>query len=173
MYKLIGLLLVLAPLPAAAAGARGEWKVFHSKEGNYEVQLPGSPQENRNSVKTSVGTVYVVLAILEVKKHEGYYVGFSELPEAVIKSETEDRRLDNARDGAVSNSRGKLKSEKQIKLDGHKGRELEIEVDGKTLIRARLYHVNNRLYQVMVVGSRELVASADTGKFLDSFKLVK
>src|SRR5262245_1267850 len=128
MFNFMGMLLLLAPLPGASVTV-GEWKTFTSKEGNYEVQLPGEPRENRNSVKTSVGTGIVVLAVLEVKQGEGnYVVGFSELPEAVIKSDTEEKRLDNARDGAVSSVKGKLKSEKQIKLDTHNGRELEIEV---------------------------------------------
>jgi len=164
------MLVLLTPLPAAA----GEWKAFNSKEGNYEVQLPGTPRENRNSVKTSVGTVYVVLAVVPVNKGEGnYVVGFSELPEAVVKADSEAKRLDNARDGAIASVKGKLKSEKEVKLDGHSGRELDIEVGNGMLVRARFYAVNNRLYQVMAVGSRDLVGSTDTGKFLNSFKLVK
>src|SRR5438128_700379 len=138
MYKLMGLLLLLAPLPAAARPAPGEWKAFTSKAGGYEVQLPGTPQEKSHPVKTSAGSIYVALAILDLKKGEGnYLVGYSELPDGVVKADTEEKHLDNARDGAVSSSRGKLKGEKHIKLDGHTGREVDIEIDAKTVVRAR------------------------------------
>jgi hypothetical protein len=172
MWMLMGVLLLLAPVPAAETDPVGEWKSFISKEGNYEVQMPGTPLENRKIVKLPNGTVFVVQATLEVKKGE-YVVGFSEHPDAVVKADTAEKRLDNARNGVLSKTHAKLKSEKQIKLEGHNGRELDLEINANLVVRARLFVINNRMYQLMVVGPRELVASADTGKFLDSFKLVK
>lgn len=175
MYKLMATLLLLLP-PSLVANQTGDWKAFASKDGGYEVQLPGVPLEQRQSIKTSVGTVYVVLAVLELKKGDSnnvFLVGYAEQPEVVVKSDTEEKRLDNARNGAVSNVRGKLKAEKQIKIDTHNGRELDIETDARNMVRFRFYFVNDRLYQVMVSGSREMVTGADAKKFLDSFKLVK
>src|SRR5207244_3119777 len=111
---------------------------------------------------------------LDVKKGEGSYVlVFADFSEAMLKGGSDEKRLDNARDGAVTSAKGKLKAEKRITLDKHPGRELHIEVEGKTAVRTRFYAVKNRLYQVLAVGTRELVFSKDTDRFLDSFKLTR
>ncbi len=160
-------LLSLASPPAA-------WKPFSSPAGHFTVLLPGVPLEQKQSVKTSIGTVELILFILEVKKAQGsYVVGYSELPEPAVQVGTEEKRLDNARDGAVASAKGKLKSEKRIALQGHHGRDLLIEVDGKHVIRTRFYAVKNRLYQVLAVGPADWVAARESSKFLDSFKLTK
>ncbi len=173
MYKLLGWFLLLAPVSVAVGQNPGEWKEFVNKPGGFQVLLPGTPQEHQQSVNTSVGKVYVVLTVAELKKGgDAYVVGVSVLPDSAVK-ETEERRLDHARDGAVSSVKGKLRSEKALKLGGHPGRELLIDVDGKTEVRAQLYAVKNQLYQVMAVGSPALVGSADTDKFFKSFKLLK
>lgn len=40
-------------------------------------------------------------------------------------------------------------------------------------IRARIYLVGNRLYQVMVIGTDSYTTSSGANAFLDSFKLIE
>jgi hypothetical protein len=91
-----------------------------------------------------------------------------------VKRADLERRLDQARDGAVENSGGKLRKEQLIELiDGdkrHPGRDLLIDKNGEVIARIRIYVVERRLYQVMVLGNP---SAKDASTFMDSFRLNK
>jgi hypothetical protein len=161
---------------AAFGGADGEWKTFTPKAGGFTASFPGTPSEHKQSVKTPSGTfIDVTLYVYEPKKGEGQYVvSFSEYPDSALKAGTDEKRLENARDGAVQNVKGTLKGGiKHIKLDGFPGLDLTIETKEKILVRTRIYAVKNRLYQTLVIGPPKMVAAKETEQFLNSFKLVK
>ncbi len=71
--------------------------------------------------------------------------------------------------------RGVLRGkEKPIELAGkYPGREITIEKKGEIVAKMRIYLVNNRLYQVMVLGPGAAFSTKDVGIFLDSFRLNK
>ena len=72
----------------------------------------------------------------------------------------------------MENLKGKLLSEKNIKLGDTPGRETQIEVaGGKKLFRARVYLADQRMYQVVVFGTKKAATSKEADRFLDSFKL--
>jgi hypothetical protein len=134
--------------------------------------MPGTPAEFKKTVEAPGGAVDVLIYELPVPATEGkFVVSYFDIPEASAKAGTEDKRLDNARDGAVASSKGKLKREKSLLLDTYPGREVTIEIEGKGLVMVRLYAVRNRLYQVMAVGPSDLVTSQDAQKFLSSFRI--
>jgi hypothetical protein len=163
------LVLSLTPLVAQPDES---WKSFAPKDGAFTVLFPGTPTEVIKPVKTATGTSDVFLFEVGVPPGSSkYLVGYSEFPAAAIKAGTEDKRLDNARDGAVASSKGKLKREKALLLGPFPGREVFIEVEGKASVLIRMYAVKNRLYEAVAVGSAEFVTSKNTEKFLDSFKL--
>jgi hypothetical protein len=84
---------------------------------------------------------------------------------------TEDRL-----DGARNSMAGKYKLEKETKITIGgvlRGREILLAADQKLLVRSRIFLVNGRLYQAMVVGPREFVNGPDAGKFLDSLMLTQ
>jgi len=94
------------------------------------------------------------------------------LPPAAARPGVEQRRLDNARDVVIAAPKGRLTSERSLPLQKkYPGRELEIDAQGETRIRTRLYVVENRLYQLMVVGSSAWVMSKDALRFFESFQL--
>jgi hypothetical protein len=172
MHSSSGLLLLVLSLPSGAA--QSEWKQFTPKDGSFVVLFPGSPMEYKKTIKGSDGPVDVLLFEVLVPPGDGkFLVGYSEFPEASIKPGTEDKRLDNARDGAVANSKGTLLRQKILLLDSYPGRELDIKIDAKTMVKVRLYAVKNRLYQLVVFGNDELIHSKEAEKFLTSFKLLK
>jgi len=164
--------VTLPLLLGAAAGT--EWKLFTPKDGGYSVSLPGEPTEAKQDVKTATGNIEVTFYALEAKDG-AYVVSHSAFPESALKGGTDDKRLDNARDGAVASAKGRMKSEKKLTLDGFPGREVVIETDAKGMkaVRTRIYAVNKRLFQTLVVGPKSFVQGKDATMFLDSFKLVK
>jgi hypothetical protein len=168
-------LIIGLAAPWFLMGAGGElpkeWKVHESKEGGFEVALPGLALETKQVAKTGLGTLEVTMLLLESKKDgAAYLVSFAEFPEGAFKGGDNDKRLDAARAGAVASAKGKLKTEKKITLGKHPGRELLIEND-KGMVRTRIYAVDQKLYQTVVSGAKAFVQGKDAERFFESFKL--
>jgi hypothetical protein len=165
-------------LPMLLGGAQPEnlpagWRVFTSKEGAFTVALPGKPAESKQRVQTATATLEVYLFVVDAKDDGAFVVSYCDLPADEVKAGTESKRLDLARDGAVSNARGKLRGEKEIKLDGYPGRDLDIETDKGQRIRMRIVAAKQRLYQAMAMGAPLFAQSKDATVFLDSLRLSK
>jgi hypothetical protein len=158
-------------IPVALLGASGpdDWKPFAPQFGGFSVLVPGKPMQHKQNVKTAAGIVAVTFYTV-AKDAETYLVGYSDFPETAVKPGTEEKHLDNAKDGAIARAKGTLESEKNIKLGKHVGRELLIRGEDK-FVRTRIYAVNKRLYQTMMVGAKDSVLGKDADRFLDSFKL--
>jgi hypothetical protein len=146
-----------------------EWKEFSSEEGRFKVLMPGEPKAYQLDTESDFGKGK--LNMFRVMAGEtGYVANYSDFPEA-IKKQPLKQVFDSSRDGAIANLSGKLATEKDIKLGDHPGRETLIDVSGKAMFRAKVYLVGRRMYQVVMVGSKEAVSSKDAEKFFDSFKL--
>jgi len=166
------MLVVLFLLPGFQQEKKSpDWKEFTSKEGRFKVLMPDTPKQRENETESDFGKATL---IMETVEHAGGMFGanYCDYP-ADIKKLSADRVLDSSRDGCVANLDGKLLSDKKIKLGGHPGRDIQVEVDGKHIFRARVYLVEQRLYQVVVFGPKDLATSKDALKFLDSFELVE
>jgi hypothetical protein len=166
------LMLALLLQPGLTPAQDQKWKPFSSKAGGFSVLVPGVPTEKDQAITTLAGVINCKM--YEVTLAQGALVtAYNDLPQKVQPG-GEKAVLDGARDGAVANVKGKLLSDKDIKLGTAPGREVEIDVQGKARIRTRIYLVNgSRMYQVMVVGANaDFPASKDANRFLDSFKLI-
>ena len=149
------------------------WKAFESKEGRFRVQMPTTPTEQKQRVKTATGQVEVFLFLAEGSA-ASFVLSYSDFPEKEVKAGDEAKRLDFARDGAVNSARGKLRSEKKIDLDGVPGRELVIDNGGGDMVlKVRIYAAERRLYQLLAVGPGAILTSKEAAAFLDSFRLLK
>ena len=163
-------------LPLLLSATQDELQPFTSKEGRFTVQMPTPTMEKKQQITTATGTLNVTLIIAEGRLDSSFVVSYSDLPDKELTKGSVDKRLEQACKGAVESARGKLRGgEKPIKLDGHPGREIEIEKDGKIVARMRIFLVERRLYQVMVLGSGTIFSpkEKDVTTFLDSFRLNK
>jgi len=164
-------LLLCVSLPLFLGADAEDWKPFTSKEGGFTILFPGIPTESKQETKTPAGTITVTFFVAE-QDSATYIGGFSVFPRETMKARTEEKRLDNARDGAVAAARGKLEAERKFHLKKHPARELLIKGE-KGFIRSRIYAVENRLYQTMVMGTKEQMKGKEVTRFLDSFQLAK
>ncbi len=160
--------LVLAPALATAQ----EWKEFTSAECRCSASFPGTPQQRTQTMRTNLGTLDAKMVTVEVPD-AFYAIAFVDYPRDKLGKTAPDTLLDGARDGAVSNVKGKLASETKISMNGYPGRELRIEAPGDLVLNARLYMVKERLYQTLVVMPKARENAADSKRFLDSFKFQK
>jgi hypothetical protein len=165
-------LLALGPVLGYAEEKKAEWKEFSSKEGQFKVLMPGKPKQEDLETAGDFGKGVLHMNSVHVGK-TFYGANYGDFPAAIKKAPLK-KVLDSSRDGAVANLEGKLAREKDIKLGKYPGREVQIEVgEGKQLFRARVYLVEQRLYQVVVCGTKEVATSKEAERFLDSFKLAK
>lgn len=162
-----GLSMVSLCLVTALAIAQPAWQTFEPAGAGFSVRLPGMAIEKKQTAGKDkaqprvfvceVGEVAYVISVTDFGQAEGSI----------------ERRLSNARNGAVDSVKGKLVHERKIKLAGHPGRELWIESEKAGMIHTRLYAVGPRLYQTLAIGPKKFVETKDTVRFLDSFKLSK
>lgn len=79
--------------------------------------------------------------------------------------------LDNARNGSVARSAGKVVSEKDIVLGQVTGRETVVHVAGAGYVRSRIFVFNQRQYAVMIASPQQAeLDNTDARRFLESFK---
>jgi|SRR6266542_2741320 len=147
-----------------------EGKSFTSDKGGFSVTLPPGASAAKEKEQTS-GTAKVITVASQLPDRTALNVTVARFPADALKGATDEDRLKRVRDGLARSFRGKITSDKEVKLDGNPGRDLGIEVVGGTLSRVRVYMVKDRLIQIMVLGPKTTVNSKEADQFLDSFKL--
>ncbi|MCI0703780.1 MAG: hypothetical protein L0241_22200 [Planctomycetia bacterium] len=167
-FALVGLCLVLS--------ARGldadEFKPFASSAGRYKILFPGPVKTQTTDIKAGKDTLKLTLDLVELKGDTVFLVSFVDTSEAVAK-QPPGPRLNKVRDGNKGEN-GKVLEDKDVTIGSEKypGRDVLIETP-KGYIRNRIVIAGNRLYQVMIQGSKEVVTSESADKFLASFEITK
>ena len=157
------------------AGCASRPKEFRSAAGKFSVEAPIPLKEQVQPIDTPAGKIDAHIFMAE-SKTIAYVVAYADYPEQVVSQSNPELVLNGARDGMVGNVNGKLVLETRITINNYPGREVVVDVkmpDGKDgTVKARLYLVKNRLYQVEVVTTKGEVAITTINSFLDSFKLI-
>lgn len=149
------------------------WQTYMLSNKSFSITLPELPKEKDQEIKTSAGAVKVKIYVVEPRSSgPAWFVGHSE-PSSTVKLDTDERRLDRARDGAVAAMNGKLQGERRLTLQRYPGRELDIVREGDQRVRLRVYVVRQRMYTLLVVGTAEQVRSPEAERFFESFKLAE
>jgi hypothetical protein len=170
MRSSIAVLIIAVEVSCASADDQADWKEFASKDGRFKVLMRGTPKQNNLDTESDFGKGVLHMNVVQAGRTM-YAANYCDFP-AEIKKAPLKQVYDSSRDGAVANLDGKLASEKDVKLGEHPGREIKIDVaGGKQLFRARVYLIDQRLYQVVVFGTKDTATSKEADKFLDSFKL--
>lgn len=146
---------------------------FKSESGGFIVKFPGTPKEEKTTANTQAGPIEAISYSVSNNKIS-YTVAYNDYPEELVKSSKPDDILNGARDGAVTNTKGKLLNELIINLDNYPGRDFRYELSGGIgIVRQRIYLVNNRLYQIMTATESEDMFLNSITEFFDSFRLIK
>jgi hypothetical protein len=175
----LGFVTVLAqqqPPPAVDAES-GTWINVAPANSGFTVLMPAKPFEKADAVEGHPG-VENHLMTLETKL-AAYIVSYVQFLDDVTDPNAIKAMLDRGREGGIASSGGKLKSEKEIKLNEYFGREWMMELPGGFLATARAYWVKRRLYQTVFVMRPSASDPLDVTKlrqevatkFLDSFTL--
>lgn len=161
-------------LMAACNGNQAQLEEFSSPTGAFTIATPVPLEATQESVQTPVGPIEIHTFQAETED-SAYVVAYSDYPAAIVTESDPEMLLNSSRDGAISNVGGTLVSEEAIEIDGNPGRSLVISTGEGTaepaVINSRIYLVDNRLYQILVVTPEGAEQPAVTDGFLESFDL--
>ena len=148
---------------------------FVSTAGRFSVTSPGRIVESQQAVQTAAGEITMHLFMYETST-SARLVGYADYDKELVGRVDPEELLNGTRDGAVGNVNGTLQKETSISIDGFPGRDLEFSaiIEAKFVsARARIYLVENRLYQVLALEESSTGVSDEMIAFIDSFKLVE
>jgi hypothetical protein len=168
----------LVVLACAAGLSAQEEKKFTSKEGKFAAKFPGEPK----TVNQKVKDLDMVITIVE-KGKSGFAVIFADLPELAVKAGA-DKVLEGGENGMLNNTKAKLIKSKETKFKSNgkefPAREILAEklADKQTqkedqYVRVTLILAEARLYQVLVVGEKDIVTGKEADAFIASFDIAK
>ncbi len=169
-------LAVLFAVPALAA--EPGWKQIDGDA--FTVSFPGDATRSESVEPTDAGEVPTVSYDLAQADGAVYLVVVaSDFSPEVMRHADPKVVLEGARDGAVGNTQGELKAERALTLEGklgakrktYPGREFEAALPQHLTMLARVYLVESRLYQLMVVFDAAYDRRADFARLVASFQL--
>lgn len=164
---LVGLVVAFA---GVAAGQ--DFKPHTSAAGKYKATFPGEVKSETTDIQAGKQTLKLTLEMVELKGETVFMVSFVDAADEVAKQPA-GPRLDKVRDGNKGPN-GKVLEDKEVAVgaDKYPGRDILLETPGG-FIRNRAVIAGNRLYQVMIQGTKDVVTSPSADKFIDSFEITK
>jgi hypothetical protein len=163
-------------LIASAACTPSEWRELAVSEAGFRILMRGDAVYVRQELDTPGGRMSAHLYSSD--RPDAYYaVGYSDYPLAIIIGAQPEEIFAGVRDTWLRRTQGKLISSNQdLKLaDQHPGMEFTAEGksgDAGTFVQARLYLVDQRLFQVIAMGPKQAVPQGTINRYLNSFALI-
>ncbi len=179
--------ILMAGVSVASCGGQSEWRELDSGEGGFAVLMRGAPRYVKQDLNTPAGPMSAYLYSSD--RPDAYYaVGYSDYPLSLVLGADPQGLFSGVRDTWVRRINGRLvASDDTLKLDGrYPGIEFtafgtEPTRGGKsedskskpadTFVQARLFLVDQRLYQIVALGHRNEVPQGEVNRFLQSFRL--
>ncbi len=148
------------------------WAEYKPEGAGYSVEMPGEWTLTQQTVSSKAGPLTVRTATVDLGSRV-YMTMYNEYPAALIEGKPVSPILDGARDGAVKNVHGTLRSEQRILVSNYPGREITVDTpDGEVLID-KFFLMSNKLIQAMVGGGHGVETEPATTKFLESLRVVQ
>jgi hypothetical protein len=155
-------------VPATAAVTAADWKTYPYPADGFSASFPSQPQFEKQNVPTDAGTVEYHSYTAE-DASATLIAGVTDFG-AVLAGKDPDAILQGAKNGAVTNSKGRLISEKPITLATNHGLAFDLDNDSAH-VTVRVYLVGTSIYE-MIVASPLRSNYAGTTRFLDSLQLI-
>jgi uncharacterized protein DUF2569 len=165
--RLMGLaaaILVCFLAVGIADSRRQVWAEFHSEDGRYDVEAPGSAQ--RSTLENGV-----------IQEAFGNDVRGFVVSNAVLAPENADAQsyLESVRNAVITNVKGSIIRASPVGLDGHPGIEFAATFPGKDGVtedlRGRVYRTSSAGFLLLVTGPLGGRTASDAGRFFRSFQI--
>jgi hypothetical protein len=166
--QLLVLICVLLPLPARAQ----HWAEYRPDGIGYSIELPGEWSVEARDVDTASGVSKSYRATVVIESR-AYMTMYSSIPEDAVRTRTITTMLDGARDGAVKNVEGTLRSEEKVLISNLPARYVIVDCPKNVVLAARFFLLGNILVQGLVAGPPGIESESATKRMLGSLKVVK
>lgn len=160
-----------------AACAKSEWHELAVRDAGFSVLMRGEPVYTKREIELPAGKIVAHLYLSE-QPESVVAIGYTDYPLSLVLGSPPEQLFSGVRDTWLRRLHGTLtRSDRPLKIDGkHPG--IEFSADGEientaAFVRARLYLVDQRLYQVVILGKTAAVPSRVVNRYLDSFKLIE
>ena len=166
---LLAVALVGVLIPAGGGDDLDGWRPFVSDEGRFQVLMPSSPE-----CRQQINPDSVMLTLFIARQARGsaeFMVLYGDIPTGELHLVPLEARFDAAREEMLRGAPGaRVLNERRIELNGHPGRELEVEIPSQGTVTNRIYIVGQRLYVVAAGGKRLKPQSPQVQQFFASFQ---
>jgi hypothetical protein len=162
--------------PKVTQPVQSKWRLFTAPDNRFTVLMPGNPKRVTQNQKTFMGEINLEMFVGKPANQEvAYVVAFNDFPDSYGQLANTQELLNNARDMALKTTQSNLISQRDIRSsNGHPGKEIEYVNGVGKITRNRLFFAEGRLYQVMVITTREqqkFLTKSIQG-YLNSFNVV-
>ena len=167
MRHVLRALVVVTLVSATTHAVAQVWKEHRPDGAGYVVEMPGEPTVSWRDVPTKLGDIKTYIAVYD-HNTMGFVTMYSRYPEAYTA--TADSILEGGRNGALANSKGKLRTETIIKIGNFPGREILIDTPAGRVMMIRYFLRDKMLIQALTGGPAGAETNADARRFLDSLR---
>lgn len=160
---------LLAAVPVHAQTAPGVWKQYPYPTDGFAISSPVQPTFSSQPKQTDAGTVELHTYMINLSDSGIVMISASQVKG--LETFPAKDRLQKAKMGALQAGNATLTSEKEITLGTYPG--LQYEATGQNLhVRARMYIVKNRLFQLLEISPLTVAFPADADRISTSFKVL-
>jgi hypothetical protein len=170
---MFGTVLLISALAAQGDDLPAGWVKFASRGEGFSISAPAVFKRQQMTQKgPDQKDVRITIFRVNVGT-DSYLVTISEFSPEYMKNPPKVI-FDNARNGSIERSGGKLIREQDIKLDKHPGRDVVVAAGEKAgFVRARVFVANGRQYSVMIASKTEAaIDSPEARRFFESFRIL-
>lgn len=168
-----GLLLAIASALFVAASlvaqTAPEWKPYSYPSDGFAISAPSAPTYSNQVRATDSGNVEIHTYTIPLGDNGVVMISSSQVNG--LEKDLPRTRLQMAKEGALKAGNATLTSEKEIMLGLYTG--LQYEATAANLhVRARMYIVKNKLFQLLEISPMNTAFPADAERISSSFKIV-
>jgi len=171
--RLAGLLVVIASVlfvnASLVAQTAPAWKQYSYPSDGFAISAPSAPTYSNQVKPTDAGNVEIHTYSIPLGNNGIVMISSSEV--RGLEQDSPKTRLQMAKTGALKAGNATLTTEKEIVLGLYQG--LQYEATTANLhVRARMYIVKNRLFQLLEISPLNSAFPADAERISSSFKVV-
>ena|SRR5215469_16394487 len=170
LIRVTAALALLAAVLLQAQTTQSAWKSYPYPADGFSISAPSQPSYTSQTQATAAGNVDLHNYIISLG-NTGAVIISSSAEVKGLENASADDRLQKAKLGALKAGNATLTAEKKITLGAYPG--LQYEATGQNLhVRARMYIVKNRLFQLLEISPLATPFPADAERITSSFKLL-
>ena len=159
------LLLIVALVAIPARASAQSWAEYRPPGIGFALEMPNGWATQVQDIDTAIGPVKGYMASIETGGL-AYLSMYIPYPPDKVRGKPVQAILDGAREGAVSNVKGHLRSEEQVTFGNFPGRKIIIDAPGDLVLVHEFFMMDATLVQAVVVGHAGVENNPSAKRFL-------